>query len=82
MFKDINDGVTNYDIEDVERKKEKMIYIRLESLKIAKDIAISISNNKKENSPMFKDFLEELVGDLDIVHEISNYNLKYILGEK
>lgn len=55
-----------------------MVYLRLESLKISKDISIFI--NDKYSLNKLKDI--DLFGWLDAIHEMAEYNLKYILGEK
>lgn len=57
--------------------RDPLIPWRLEALKIAKDIALNLGH--------FKDVYEskeEFFEELDHMYEISDKNLKYLLGEK
>lgn len=95
MSKDISEIATTYDISELRKEFEingvksviedkEMIYLRLSALKIARDFSISIYSNQKDQphdlSKCSDDFLSDLFKDLDIVHKIADYNLKYILG--
>lgn len=52
-------------------------HARLESLKIAADIGLKINHFENQYESM-----EELFRDIDIIHAIADYNLKYIKGDK
>lgn len=84
------DGGIPFSVAEINISDEELVYLRLDSLKIAKDISITIYNNQKDTiiqkdlsnelSENSNDLLATIFKDLDIFHKIADYNLKYILG--
>jgi hypothetical protein len=52
--------------------------VRLEALKIATEIALKINHFEHQ----YVDGMPGLLKDIDLLHEIADHNLKYIMGEK
>ena len=51
---------------------------RLEALKIAASIALGINHFERR----YDNGMPGLLKDIDLLHEIADHNLKYIMGEK
>ena len=68
-------------IEEQKRKNDKdtneLRNYRTEALKIAAETATKINHFEHQYSSK-----EELFADIDLMHEIADYNLKYIMGGK
>lgn len=77
-FIDINGQKTLRTFDDSPKDTKDIKNYRMEALKLATDIAFKIDHFKHR----YEGGLEELIKDLNLVYEIADSNLQYIMGEK